>query len=231
MPRRKIVFVIVEGPSDHTALELLLNRAFDPARVHVHIVYGDITAEYGSEYSNILNRVDGMVTAYRVETHFSKASIQEIVHIVDMDGAFIPDEAIIEDPANDKAFYSLNEIRTAHPDEIQYRNQIKRANLSRLSSVKEIGGIPYQVYYMSCNLDHVLYNKQNSTDEEKEHDSAAFAIKYKNDFDGFLTLMNDPDLLVCHDYVQSWRYIKIGLHSLERHSNLGICLNAAVKEE
>lgn len=32
---------------------------------------------------------------------------------------------------------------------------------------------------MSCNLDHVLYNKLNSTDDEKEFDSLDFYEKIR----------------------------------------------------
>lgn len=34
---------------------------------------------------------------------------------------------------------------------------------------------------MSCNLDHVLYGKLNSTDDMKKKDSQNFAKKYRDD--------------------------------------------------
>lgn len=43
--RKKIVLVIVEGPSDDSALGVILNRLFDKNTVHVEIVYGDITTD------------------------------------------------------------------------------------------------------------------------------------------------------------------------------------------
>ena len=49
--------------------------------------------------------------------------------------------------------------------------------------------VPYRGYYMSCNLDHVLYDKRNSTDEEKEQDAYAFAKTYKDNVTGFLSFM------------------------------------------
>ena len=42
---------------------------------------------------------------------------------------------------------------------------------------------------MSCNLDHVLYDKRNSTDEEKEQDAYAFAKIYKNHVGAFMDFM------------------------------------------
>ena len=43
--RKKIVVVIVEGPSDDSALGVILNRLFDKNTVHVEIMYGDITTD------------------------------------------------------------------------------------------------------------------------------------------------------------------------------------------
>lgn len=38
MPRKKIVFVIVEGPSDEEALGVLLNRIYDSKAVYVQVI-------------------------------------------------------------------------------------------------------------------------------------------------------------------------------------------------
>ena len=85
-----------------------------------------------------------------------------------MDGAFIPNDAIVEDAAAVDPFYSVTEIRTQKKSGIENRNRRKRECLNRLSSASRIWGIPYQIYYMSCNLDHALYGKLNSTDDEKK---------------------------------------------------------------
>ena len=77
---------------------------------------------------------------------------------------------------------------------------------------------------MSCNLDHVLYNKQNSTDEDKRKDSYAFAAKYRKDVQGFIDYIKHSDFSVSTEYAESWRFIRQGMHSLERHTNLGIIL-------
>ena len=105
------------------------------------------------------------------------------------------------------------------------RNMQKRANIDRLKSTGQIWKLPYSIYFMSCNLDHALYGKLNSTDEEKEKDAYMFAKKYRNDIPGFLTYIKDSDFSVGPDYKESWKYITDDLHSLERHTNLGICFS------
>ena len=96
-------------------------------------------------------------------------------------------------------------------------------NLNRLITTKKIWKIPYSVYYMSCNLDHALYGKLNTSDEDKEKDAHAFAKQYKDDVPGFLKYISESDFSVMDGYKESWKYIKQDLHSLERHTNLGIC--------
>ena len=81
---------------------------------------------------------------------------------------------------------------------------------------------------MSCNLDHALYGKLNSTDYEKEDDAFAFAKKYRDDIPGFMKLISESDFSVAGNYPQSWQYISEGLHSLERHTNFGLCFQTEV---
>ena len=55
MKRKKVVLVIVEGPSDEEALGAILSRYFDENEVRVYVRRGDITTEKGNkcEPSNI----------------------------------------------------------------------------------------------------------------------------------------------------------------------------------
>ncbi len=223
MAHKKIVFVIVEGPSDQSALSLVLSRLFDQQTVHVHIMHRDITTEYGVHASNIVNEIADEVKQFASSSHFKNSHFHSIIHLVDTDGAFIPDSAVVEDPEAKNLVYSTTEIRTENKVGIEQRNQQKRDNLNRLLATKKIWSIPYSVYYMSCNLDHALYNKLNSNDEEKEIDAHAFAKQYKDNPSGFLAYISESDFAVMDGYKESWSFIKEDLHSLERHTNLGLC--------
>lgn len=222
MPRKKIVFVIVEGPSDEEALGVLLNRIYDSKAVHVHIMHCDISAELDMNPSNVVAKIGRIVKDYAGRM-FKPGDFSQIIHITDMDGAFIPDDAVVEDASAAKPIYSVTEIRTRGKAGIEDRNRRKRGNLNRLSSTAKIWNIPYQIYYMSCNLDHVLYGKLNSTDEEKEKDSFDFARRYREDISGFIKFIRESDFAVADSYPISWQYIREGLHSLERHTNFGLC--------
>ena len=225
MSRKKIVFVIVEGPSDEEALGVILNRIYDSKSVYVRIIHCDILTESNVNPNNVVSKIGNIVKEYAGHI-FKSDDFCQIIHISDTDGVFIPDSAIIEDAALSKPFYSTTEIRTQRKEGIVNRNCQKRDNLKRLSSVSKIWNIPYWIYYMSCNLDHALYGKLNTTDSEKKNDAFSFTKKYRDDIAGFIKFISESDFSVGGTYSQSWQYIREELHSLERHTNLGLCFTA-----
>lgn len=222
MARKKIIFVIVEGPSDEDAIGVLLNRIYDRNRVYVYVVHGDVTAELSASTENIVAKVGTLVRKYAGRI-FKQSDFCRIIHIADTDGAYIPNDCVIEDKKVDHAIYSDTEIRTNNKRGIEERNRRKRENMNRLASVSEIWKIPYRIYYMSCNLDHALYGKRNSTDAEKESDAFAFAERYKDDLSSFLRFIAKSEFSVIGGYAQSWKFIREDLHSLQRHTNFGEC--------
>ena len=230
MPSKKIVFVIVEGPSDDVALGYFLEKIYDSSLVHFHIMHCDITTERNVNSANILNKVGGVVKVYKNSNHLKTSDFREIIHIIDMDGAYIPDEAILLDENAKKVIYSEANITTDNVQGIKDRNRSKRSCVDKLSSTPKLCGIPYQSYYMSCNLDHVLYNKLNTSDEEKENNAYDFVRNYKDDVNGFVEYMTESDFAVNGDYLLSWKYLKEQKHSLERHSNLCICIKRALDQ-
>ena len=221
--RKKIVFVIVEGPSDHDALALILSKIFDSNEVHVEILHRDITTENGITPSNIIENVVDVIKEYAVGSHFVSKHFQRVIHLVDTDGAFIANDKVVEDREASGFVYSTEAIRAPEPQKVIERNLQKRANLLKISRTSKVWNIPYSVFYMSCNLEHVLFNKLNCSDEEKEELSYRFAKQYKDNIPGFLSLISESDFSVCDDYLSSWDFISKENNSLNRYTNLGLC--------
>lgn len=225
VPSKRVVFVIVEGPTDEDALGVLFERYFDKNTVRVKVVHGDITSERLVNSSNILNHIADILKKSLKEYKLQKTDLLRVIHLVDTDGAFVPDSAVVCDANHERPYYTETEIKTANPEGVIIRNQKKRANLTKLHNAQSIWGIPYSVYFMSCNLDHALYDKMNLTDDEKEKEALQFARKYKNDLPKFIEFANKSSFSVVDDYLSSWSFIKQGLHSLERYSNIGLCFH------
>lgn len=224
MARRKVVFVIVEGASDETALGITLNQVFDKESVHVHIMHGDITTRTGVTSQNIVAKVGNEVRAYAKSNHYKTSDFKQIIHIVDTDATYLTEEKILEDQECEELSYQDDGIHTNDVGKVVSRNKQKSENLYRLRSCGNVWGVPYRVYYMSCNLDHVLYDKRNSTDEEKEQDSYTFAKAYKNNVEAFMNFMCKSSFSVKGDFKESWEFIEEDMHSIERYTNLPICL-------
>ncbi len=226
MPAKKVVFVIVEGPTDEDALGVIFQRFFDKNTVRVKVIHGDITTERQVNTSNILSHIKDTVQQSLKEYKLRKTDLLRIIHLVDTDGAYVPDSAIVFDEQAIKPFYSTTTIKTAHPEGLIQRNQQKKENLTKLHSTRYIWkDIPYSIFYLSSNLEHALYNETNLTDEEKEMKALQFAEKYVNDISAFKAFIRESEFAVVDGYHSSWSFIKQGLHSLERHSNLGICFD------
>ncbi len=229
MARKKIIFVIVEGPSDEEALAVILNRLYDIDTLYVHVLHGDITSAKTVSSSTILSKIGSVIKMYAKENHYNKTDFKEIIHIVDMDGAYVSNDCIVKD-ACEKPIYDFETIRTVNPEGIIQRNLQKSSILNRLFTTKTIWDIPYHLYYMSCNLDHVLHHKLNSSDEDKERDSYLFAKKYKDNLPAFLAFICNSDFSVVCEYHDSWNFIKQDKNSLHRYTNLGLYLQKETKK-
>jgi len=223
--QRKVVLVIVEGPSDETALAQSFAALFDPDEVIVEVVHGDVTADIRANPSNIVSCVGNLVKGWASRYGIRRPDFLRVIHMTDTDGAYIPDANVIEDIGHKgHPLYDETNIVASPTSKVKERNARKRANLDRLSSTPSVwGSIPYSVYYMSCNLDHVLYGTQNSDDAAKRENAFRFARTYKDDLDGFVGYISDPAIAVPGDYKETWRFIREGLNSLHRHTNLWLC--------
>nr|WP_317429719.1 toprim domain-containing protein [uncultured Mitsuokella sp.] len=223
MNRRKVILIIVEGPSDAEALEVLLRRFFDQhngREVYVAVVHGDITTRDTS--GNIVSKVGDFIKQQAARNFLKQSDYLQVIHLTDTDGCFIDNEDVLFDESAKAWLYSETNIISSRPQAVCERNRLKSANIKRLVATKQIWKIPYKMFYMSCNLDHVLYGKLNRTDEEKERDARAFAARYVNQLDEFVKFMTQSAFSVCSDYKASWAFIEELRHSLERHSNLGL---------
>lgn len=222
LARRKVVFVIVEGPSDETALGITLKQVFDKESVYVHIMHGDITTRNGATSQNVVSKIGNEIKSYAKSNHYKSADFKQIIHIVDTDAAYLLEDKIIEDGENDELSYQDDGIHTNDKEKVISRNKRKTENLFRLRTCGNVWGVPYRVYYMSCNLDHVLYGKRNSSDEEKEQDAYNFAKLYRKDVQVFLKYMCDSTFSIKGDFKESWEFIEKDMHSIERYTNLSI---------
>ena len=66
---------------------------------------------------------------YAKSQHYKASNFKQIIHIVDTDGAYIPDDCITLDTSLEEVMYEDDGIHTANVSAIKDRNQLKRDNL------------------------------------------------------------------------------------------------------
>ncbi|OON96657.1 MAG: hypothetical protein ATN36_05200 [Epulopiscium sp. Nele67-Bin005] len=221
---KKVILFIVEGTSDRTALEFILKKIFHKDEVVFHVVGSDITSAYGSSMSNAVTKVWSQVKKFLNVSKLQASDILRIIHIIDTDGAYISEENIIQEEGT-KGFVYKNENIVVHRKmEAIKRNRRKSNVVNRLIETHTIGrrAIPYQIFYMSCNLEHVLHNKRKVKDWDKTDMADDFLDDYMSHEVDFVKFIKNPEFAVINDYEQSWAFIKEGTRSLHRHSNLGL---------
>lgn len=252
-PKRKIVLFLVEGKSDREALQIAIPELYDQIDEEIEVFFpiirdqnmergGDITS---SIYMTKLGKprwvhpdnIEEAIYLLFLEDFFDQEKIlpkdiSEIVHIVDMDGAFIDDEDIQVDGSLDvdaSPVYEDECIRCVDAERIEKRNKQKRENLNYLASCSSIKvkqkTIPYSIYYFSSNLDHFLHNSPNLDYRMKRSLADTFSRNYMGDTEGFVKFfLEDPKSATNMDYPQSWEFIKEGTNSLKRYSNFNLLL-------
>jgi hypothetical protein len=236
MDESKVLLFIVEGPSDEASLAPALEQIVTNSKVKFKVMRADITSDYDSTVNNIERRIKelGVKRFLTDNPQFSSNDICGIVHIVDLDGAFISDDLVIQGEVEDAQYYDDKIVCKDREKFLRSKNN-KQSNLVHLSSISEISipygvVVPYFIFYMSCNLDHVLHNKRNSTKEQKQTDSLVFADNY-DDPRKFESFFNGSDIKIPGTYQETWNHIQIALNSLKRGSNFWICIANNKKNE
>ncbi|KXS46293.1 MAG: hypothetical protein AWL62_2916, partial [Halanaerobium sp. T82-1] len=74
----------------------------------------------------------------------------------------------------------------------------------------KINGIPYNAYYLSCNLEHVLHNDANIDDNLKVEKAEEFSDSYFEKKFEFLDFIRTNSFAVEGEYEETWEFIKQG---------------------
>ena len=219
MSEKKVIAVIVEGPSDENALGGILEEFFSSEEVQFTVVHGDITSDYHTTLNNAVTKVGDVIERLRSQYGYQWGDLIKIIHIADTDGAFTRD-CIRQTDVKSIQYYE-DHIEYADVDEVKRRNQHKAEIMFKLCATGKIRKTPYRLYFNSCNLEHVLYEElKDFSDEEKEILSDDFAEKYEGKLSDFIHFISDKSVAVEGSYKETWKYIEKDKNSLQRHSNM-----------
>jgi len=261
---RKVVLILVEGPSDRKALKLLkkyINKS-NPGFSDYYTIYfeetkGDVTTR--KEYIDIPNesRFEKVKTeiSYHVQTFikdrkFLLEDIAIVFHLLDMDGAYIPDEWICpmteaEKSSNKPVLYYDKSVHARlfrkaafnPPCELHKGKRFAMDHLLLTYRIKVVSDsenktIPYRLFFMSCNLEHFFYGERNFPDNEKEKQAENLEKTYS--VEEYMSFLKKYEMIEMQEYGVSWYYIRRrNENSLSRCSNVllisDFCREMAVK--
>lgn len=230
---KKVLFVLVEGRTDKISLQKPLEVAYPNMRVCIKPFNGDITSDRYSNSNNIEDRIYESMIAELRKKSLNRNDVMEIIHIVDTDGAYIPNSNVVTDlSCKHPVYYPVTfEIHTQNKAGIENRNSHKRKMIDLLVEMTDIKGIPYRVFYMSCNLDHVLHGKPNATQEMKVKSAKRFALRYGNDLYSLINFLSNSVFSYVDEYGESWEFLRFhnnGINSISRLTNVGIVFKPVI---
>lgn len=259
---RKIRLFILEGETDVTALDAVLENAFeDNLRAMFCTTGGDVTSDNNNLSIEIVGEGQESVLLSSVENDIAfiikewikspersnsirVQDIAEIVQITDTDAGFISDELVIEDRnAADEADVNIvydtaggcirvrnkmRQLRTLRHERKQVGHLIRIGTLN-LDSPEGVTEVPYRIFYMSCNLEHVLHDRINIPRSKERKEKTNLAKSFKSRFGGdsasFIKFISESDFAVKGTYEETWAFISDVNHptrSLNRHTNLNV---------
>ena len=168
--------------------------------------------------------------------------IAKIIHIVDLDGAFLADSRVVdvggEQNRNDPYYDDEHGIiSTKNIEGICNRNHRKRENLDALIGLtKEMikvksKRIPYEVYYFSSNMDHYVNHDANISGGKKNK-ARQFLRQYGLNTTMFCDFfIGDKDSAGHVGYYESWDLAKENSNSVKRLTNIDFLIQKLMKGE
>ncbi len=221
---KKIVLVLVEGPTDEDALALVFSRILKEHEIEFDVLHTDITAKEEMTAKYITREIEKEIDIYLKRNPFiNKRDILKVVQLIDTDGAFIPGSQVLPSE-NGKTEYSDTFIWAKNRDRLIRRNISKRNIVYQLYHMDHLPqGCPYEIYYFSRNLEHVLHNiSEDLSDEEKEELAFQVVMQYKEKPDEFLKFLRNEEFFVPGTYEDTWKFIMQDGNSLKRYCNLSL---------
>ena len=217
----KVILVLVEGPTDRDALGLVFSRLAGEQAVVFDVLHTDLTAKEELTAKYIEERMEEEIRRYLNRNPFiRRQDIGKVVQLIDTDGAFVPADRVVQGQGETE--YTEASIFAKDRDRMIRRNISKRGIVYRLCRrQKTAGGYPFEMYYFSRNLEHVLHGEEAPLSAgEKEELAFRTAETYAGNPEKFLEFLGKEEIRVPGTYGETWKFIMENGNSLGRHCNL-----------
>ena len=238
-PKKKVVLFIVEGLSDMAALERPLQNLLEGNEQGIEATFLIAECDVTSDFRNNPSNIEQKINRFYFEPFFSAndfyypKDVMEVVHIVDLDGTFIPEENCYafdaEHFATGRFVYDPPYVYGETAEAVIARNRQKALNIKHLLTLDTIKvdskTCPYSIFFFSSNIDHYLHDRLNLCGREKIERAERFADCCDEDPEWFVRrICQHAQALKGMTHEESWAYIMEGANSVKRHTNFNIYL-------
>jgi hypothetical protein len=223
--KKKVVLLLVEGSCEEVLLYNRLRSLFEQHNIRFHIQHGDILYDLERPEEPIKSVIGNAVNKFMIKSKFLMEDVFCVLHIIDMDGCFIRDDAIvIDDTQKELTVYHEDRISVPHEkqkQQIAARNAERSNNINIMKTLNTIlsGEINYRMYYFSRNLEHVLFKEPNPEKDMKYPNVERFIEQLEMPIEDFLQ-DSMPLLTGVDSYTESWDRVSERTASLQRYSNV-----------
>lgn len=227
---KKVILIIVEGQTEQEVFHDYLENRFSNAEVRIAVQYGDILSAWNKTSDNIKKKIGHIVKEYLTKYKLLARDLLTIVHVTDADGCFVETDYVIVDKEKtlghlytDEAIYVVDEKKK---QDIENRNELKAKHIRTLATdqlfkVNSVS-VPYQLYYFSTNIDHVLWNERNAKHEVKVEKAEQFLENLQEPLEDFFKKICRINLALPYKekYETSWKQLMSDVNSLQRNTNM-----------
>ena len=219
MISNKKILIYVEGPSDMITIKALMDSLASEYEENIIVLKGDIFANW--DIKDVKQHLEDKVQAFCSSNGLSiEKDIERIIQITDSDGCFIADDNVILDHASDGFSYEDDGIHSRNVDSVLLRNHRKSRNITKIFDCGNLCGVPFHLYYMSCNIDHVFHGERNMVSSNKIGASKRLSKRMRMNPNEYRNLLNSSEIKLGTDYISSWKELMEGNESLNRHTNI-----------
>ncbi len=258
---KAFVCFCVDGPSEIDALRIQFEDLFDQAfgdDINVDFRFAEFQKENHGDITSLSEvtpeKVEKLIYKYYFKQQDRSSDlgwddVTHIIHIIDMDGAYVKDEDILEFNEEEAelakklsgkkaktALYmddhiavtdTVTKYRTA-VEMMRERNKRKRQIIEYLLSIEKMKvgrkEVAYELYYFSSNLDHYLYGEANLKGNEKTKKASDFTT-FNGTGDLLRQFFAESEFSTKEDYDASWKSIRKKNASLTRGTNLNLLID------
>lgn len=229
---KKVILVVVEGETEQVILYDYLDMYFAESEVRFDVQRGDILTKWegNKKTTNIKKTVGQVISRYLEKNKFLPKDLLAVVQITDADGCFIPLEQVkVSTNIKGSIFYDETEIlveSAKKKEAIEERNTLKAQNIKILATSESFTlkkkSVPYQLFYFSTNLEHVLWGERNEEPVGKVSKADEFIETLSCSIEEYLRqyLHVNKDNSYDEQIEESWSYIMQDCNSLKRSTNV-----------